>query len=200
MEFAAAWSALALAAFYLVLAAALYARKQETLRMMVESFLALGVGFATLAVPLAFDGRWTSAVWAVEGAAVLWVGARQGRLLPRVFGMLLQFAGGIAFLADLDQSPGVLPVMNSAYIGCVLVSLAGLFCSYWLERNRERVHETELTAARLLFAWGALWWFVGGLLEIDRHAAAGWGWIRRSCSSPARALPSTCCGAGSTGG
>jgi uncharacterized membrane protein len=176
MEFAAAWSALALGAFYLVLAAALYARKQETLRMLVESFLALGVGFATLAVPLAFDGRWTSAVWAVEGAAVLWAGARQGRLLPRVFGMLLQVAGGVAFLADMDKTSGALPVLNSSYIGCVLVSLAGLFCSYWLERNRDRVHESELTAARLLFAWGALWWFVGGLVEIDRHIPAGWGW------------------------
>jgi uncharacterized membrane protein len=176
MEFAAAWSALALGAFYLFLAAAIYSRKRETLRMLVESFLALGVGFATLAVPLAFDGRWTSAVWAVEGAAVLWVGARQGRLLPRVFGILLQFAGGVAFLADVDKTSGALPILNSAYVGCVLVSLAGLFCSYWLERNRERVHASELTAARLLFAWGALWWFIGGLIEIDRHMPAAWGW------------------------
>src|SRR5262245_28456923 len=95
MDFGAAWSAFGLAAFYLVLASILHARKRETLRLMVESFLALGVGFATLAVPLAFDGRWTSAAWAVEGAAVLWAGVRQGRMLPRIFGMLFQFAADV---------------------------------------------------------------------------------------------------------
>ena len=176
MEFGAAWSAFALGAFYLALASILYARKREELRMLVESFLALGVGFTTLAVPLAFDGRWTSAVWAVEGAAVLWAGVRQGRLLPRVFGILLQFAGGIAFLADADKGSGALPVLNSAYIGCVLVSLAGLFCSYWLERNRERVSANEGRAGQALFFWGALWWFVGGLVELDRHVPAPWDW------------------------
>ena len=176
MEFGAAWSAFALAAFYLVLATALYAGKRETLRLLVESFLALGVGFATLAVPLAFDGRWTSAVWAVEGAAVLWAGVRQGRILPRAFGMLLQFAGGFAFLAAAEKAAGAMPVLNSLYLGCVMVSAAGLFCSYYVERNRERVGESELLAGRLLFIWGALWWFGGGLFEIHRHVPAAWSW------------------------
>ncbi len=176
MEFGSAWSAFALAAFYLVLASALYARKRDELRMLVESFLALGVGFATLAVPLAFDGRWTSAAWAVEGAAVLWVAVRQERMLARVFGILLQFAAGFAFLAGADRPTGAMPVLNSLYLGCVMVSVAGLFCSYYVERNRERVGASEVLAARLLFAWGALWWFVGGLLELDRHVPAAWDW------------------------
>jgi uncharacterized membrane protein len=175
MEFGAAWSALALAAFYLVTASALYARKQESLRLLVESFLALGVGFATLAVPLAFDGRWTSAAWAVEGAAIVWVGVRQGRLLPRVFGMLLQPAAGVAFLTGLDRSYAATPVLNSLFLGCVMLSAAGLFCSRYLERHRESVKESELVAARILFVWGALWWFGGGLAEIHRHAPADWG-------------------------
>ncbi len=71
IEFGAAYSALAVAAFYLILATILDAKKRDSLRLLVESFLALGVGFATLAVPLALDGRWTSAVWAVEGAAIV---------------------------------------------------------------------------------------------------------------------------------
>ncbi|MCI0434754.1 MAG: DUF2339 domain-containing protein, partial [Gemmatimonadetes bacterium] len=134
MEFGAAWSAFDLSAFYLVLATALYARKRDSLRLLVESFLALGVGFATLAVPLAFDGRWTSAVWAVEGAAVLWAGVRQGQILPRVFGILLQFAAGIAFVTGVEKPAVAMPVLNSLYLGCVMVSVAGLFCSYYLDR------------------------------------------------------------------
>jgi uncharacterized membrane protein len=176
MEFGAAWSALGAAAIYIVLATILNARRHDTLRLLVESFLALGVGFATLAVPLALDGRWTSAVWAVEGAAVLWAGVRQDRILPRIFGMVLQVAAGIAFLSGLDRFAVDTPVLNSLYLGSVMVSAAGLFCSYYLEHNRQRVRDGELTAARLLFLWGALWWFGGGLAEIHRHAPAEWGW------------------------
>ena len=175
MEFGSAWSAFALAAFYIGLASVLYARRRETLRLLVESFLALGVGFATLAVPLAFDGRWTSAVWAVEGAAIVWVGVRQGRTLARVFGMLLQPAAGFAFLAGVDRSYDVTPALNSFYLGCVMVSLAGLFCSRYLESRREAISATELIAARLLFIWGALWWFGAGIVEIHRHAPTVWG-------------------------
>jgi uncharacterized membrane protein len=175
MEFGSAWSAFALAAFYIALASVLYARKRETLRLLVESFLALGVGFATLAVPLAFDGRWTSAVWAVEGAAIVWVGVRQGRILPRIFGMLLQPAAGLAFLAGAERPFGATPILNSLYLGCVMVSVAGLFCSRYLESRRESINEAEVVAARLLFIWGALWWFGGGINEIDRHAPAAWG-------------------------
>ncbi len=176
MEFGAAWSALGVAAAYIVLAMALHAIKRDTLRLLVESFLALGVGFATLAVPLALDGRWTSAVWAVEGAAVVWAGMRQGRVLARAFGMLLQLAAGVAFLADSGVSAGATPVLNSLYLGSAMVSVAGLFCSFYVENNRERAREAELVAARLLFAWGALWWFGSGLAELRRHAPAAWGW------------------------
>jgi len=175
MEFGSAWSAFALAVFYIALASILYARRRETLRLLVESFLALGVGFATLAVPLAFDGRWTSAVWAVEGAAIVWVGVRQGRMLPRIFGLLLQPAAGLAFLAGADRAFGATPVLNSFYLGCMMISAAGLFCSRYLESRRELISGTELVAARILFAWGAVWWFVSGMVEIDRHAPDAWG-------------------------
>src|SRR6185312_8952499 len=66
IEYALAWSALTLGAFYLLL----------------EAFAALGVIFASLAIPLAFDTRTTAAMWAVEGAGLLWLGVRQGRRLP----------------------------------------------------------------------------------------------------------------------
>ena len=175
MEFGAAWSAFALAAFYLLLASLLYARKRQSLVLLVESFLALGIGFATLAVPLAFDGRWTSAVWAVEGAAIVWTGVRQNRALARVFGMLLQIAAGIAFLLDTAAAAGATPVLNSFYLGCVMVSAAGLFCSRYVELNEARVTEGECIAARLLFIWGTVWWFGAGFTEVARHAPVTWG-------------------------
>jgi uncharacterized membrane protein len=89
-EYAAAWSALALAAFYMALAYVLMRKTSGSLGLIAEAYLALGVAFGTLALPLAFEGRLTSAAWALEGAAIVWIGLRQRRLLARAFGYALQ--------------------------------------------------------------------------------------------------------------
>jgi len=169
-EYGAAWSAFALAAFYLLVASALWRRAGENLRLLTESFLAVGVGFGTLAIPLAFDGRITSAAWALEGAAIVWVSARQARVLGLAFGLALQFAAGIAFLFDVEKGYGPTPLLNSLYLGCVFVALGGLFCSAYLDRRRrESAQPWEPGVAAFLLAWGALWWAAGGLHEIHRH-------------------------------
>ena len=145
----------------------------------MESFLALGVGFATLAVPLALDARWTSAVWAVEGAAIVWVGVRQNRMLARAFGMFLQIAAGLAFLSKfkhIAEPEHVLPLLNASYLGCVMVSVAGLFINFYAERRRDIVGENERLLTRALFVWGALWWFAGGVMEIERHVSGRAEW------------------------
>ena len=178
-EFGAAISALAVAALYLILATVLHAKKRDSLRLLVESFLALGVGFATLAVPLALDARWTSAVWAVEGAAIVWVGVRQNRLLARAFGMFLQLAAGLAFLSKFNrmaEPEHLLPLLNANYLGCVMVSVAALFINCYAERRRDVVGENERLVTRALFVWGALWWLAGGVLEIERHVGGRAEW------------------------
>jgi uncharacterized membrane protein len=174
MEYGAAWSAVALSFVYLSLARWLYTRHREELRMLVEAFLALGVVFGTLAIPLALDGRWTSAVWALEGAAVLWAGMRQDRWLARAFGLFLQLAAGVAFLTTVDQQPGAVPVFNSFYLGCLFISLAGFFSNWYLERNRERLRPWEAPLATVVFVWALLWWIGGGAREIDLRATSGY--------------------------
>jgi uncharacterized membrane protein len=169
IEYGAAWSAVAVAALYLVLASALYRRHAETLRMLVEGFLALGVIFATLAIPLAFDGRWTSAAWALEGAAAYWVGAKQGRRLPRAFGLLLQFAAGVAFVADAGRNFSDTPILNSFYLGCVFIAGAALFSNRTIERHFEKAGRFAMQVSIVVFVWGLAWWTFGGLHEIDRH-------------------------------
>jgi uncharacterized membrane protein len=170
-EFGAAWSALALGAFYLGLAAILRRRAGGTLNLLFESFLALGVVFVTLAVPLGFEGRWTAAVWALEGAAILWISVRQQRLLGRVFALVLQFAAGTAFLLDLPSSANALPVLNSACLGGTLIAFSALFSAWYLERHGDRLRTWEPAAALALFLWGILWWAGTGLLQIDHHVA-----------------------------
>lgn len=167
-EYGAAWGAVAFSALYLILATLLYRRHKDTLRMLVEAFLALGVIFATLAIPLAFGGRWTSAAWALEGAAAYWVGVRQGRRLPRASGLLLQLAAGIAFLADFSRASDETPVLNTFFLGCALIAGAGLFSNRTIERNFEKVGHFAMQVSIVAFAWGLAWWLFGGLHEIDR--------------------------------
>jgi uncharacterized membrane protein len=169
IEYGAAFSALALSAFYLLLAKVLYARGRDNLRLLVEAFIALGVVFGTLAIPLGLDGRWTSAVWALEGAGIVWVGVRQEKRLARWFGVLLQFGAGVASFVGTPGPRAVVPVFNSFYLSCVFVSVAGLFCAWYLRRHRDQVTESEGRVAIALFCWGILWWFVAGLNEITDH-------------------------------
>ncbi len=168
-EYGLAFSALALGAFYLVLAGILYSRHKDSLRLLVEAFLAMGVVFATLAVPLAFDGRVTAATWAVEGAAVLWASLRQQRLLGRLFGALLILLSGLMFFRESQQVVGLMPVLNSDYLGAVLISLAALFGSWQYYKHHEKISTNEAVVGLLLFLWGVLWWFGGGLNEIAKH-------------------------------
>jgi uncharacterized membrane protein len=165
IEFGLAFSALAIAAVYLGLATFLR-RRGEAMRSLTEAFLALGVAFATLAVPFALDGRWTGVTWALEGAALLWVGVRQQRLLPRASGVLLQFAAGIAFLAAFSSSVPATPVLNPLYLGAVLIAGSALFSAFYLERHRERVRPGEHDVAVVMLSVGVIWWLGAGLHEI----------------------------------
>jgi len=168
-EYATAYSALALSGFYLLLAKGLLTRWSEKLHLLVESLLALGVVFGTLAIPLALDGRWTAAAWALEGAAIVWIAVRQEKILARGFGIFLQFAAGVAFFFSATEPRGAVPVFNSFYLGCVMISVAGLFCAWYLKQQRPALSAPADAVATALFCWGALWWFGAGFEEITEY-------------------------------
>ncbi|HEX7554908.1 MAG TPA: DUF2339 domain-containing protein, partial [Geothrix sp.] len=168
-EYGLAWSALAAGIFYVSLAGRLLRGEPGRMRSLAEAFLALGAVFGTLAIPLAFEGRWTSAAWGIEGAALVWVGLRQERRLARVFGYLLLIGSGVIFLGDDGLRSGVWPVLNSSYIGCLLVGGAALFTARLLARTGQCCAAYERCAEPLLFAWGMLWWFGSGLREVGAH-------------------------------
>ena len=132
-EMGAAFSALAFGALYLGLAAVLRQRQQPArYSLLVECLIALGVGFATLAVPLGLDARLTSAVWALEGAAAFWVGMRQARWMPRAFGLVLQAVAALSFLATVDGNVASYPLVNAAFIGALLVGVPAMVLAWWL--------------------------------------------------------------------
>lgn len=165
-SFALAYSALAVSALYLVLAWVLYRRRQETYRLLVEAFMALGVLFLTLAVPLALDGQLTAATWALEGSLLVWVGCRQNRRLPRVSGSLLQFASGVIFWSGSHYMADVTPILNSVFLGGVIIAVGAVFSAHFLNRHRDQLAHYEAWSSSILFCYGLLWWLLAGAGEI----------------------------------
>ena len=178
-EYGAAFSALAVALFYLALTRWVLARKRGDLGLLAESFLALGVIFLTLAVPLALDGRWTSATWAVEGAAIVWAGSRQGKWLARAFGYLVQAGGALTFMAHWgDGARAAWPLLNADWLGLALIAAAALFTARLIGRHADRFGPFELAAAPAIFVFGVAAWIVAGVTEIEN-------WSARHFASPA---------------
>ena len=166
-----AWSAFALGIFYLGLTAALRFRGAAELGTLAEAFLAIGAVFLTLAVPLTFDGREITSIWAIEGAGMVWVGVRQRRLAVRLFGLLLQIGAGLAFLHGALLPRGAWAILNSFYVSGLLLAAAGLFTAFLIDRYRERLRKDEGLIELFFLAWGLLWWYGIGLEEIRRFVA-----------------------------
>ena len=166
-----------------------------------DSYAVLAVGFATLAVPLALSARATAAVFALEGAGLVWLGLRQGRVLPQFAGTALQLlAGGALAVGGLDHAGADLrPLLNPTAMGALLVALAGL-ASAWSMRAHGRTG-----AALAFYLWGLAWWAGNGMHEIDRFvvhdvrpdallafaALSGWLAAQAHRRDPARVLALT---------
>ncbi|MFJ2367490.1 DUF2339 domain-containing protein [Pseudomonas sp. NPDC087697] len=136
-EFAAAFSALVLGIVYMGLARFLSGGRAL---LLAETCLALGVIFASLAIPLGLDARWTAAAWAVEGAGIFWLGLRQHRPLARAFALLLQLGSALAFLSKL--SLGDSSLLEGSPLGALMLGVALLFSFYHL-RNTSPEHTSS---------------------------------------------------------
>ena len=190
IDFGLALSSLALALFYVIVAALLIKKRIQTQRLLIECFLALSVGFITLAVPLALDARWTAAVWAVEGAGLFWVGIRQARWMPRAFGLLLQVIAAVSFTGypytqtskgadgSVIASPMVANPMfaNPIFVGALLLAASAIALSWWTRRALAHSDSTfakiyarfEIILSPILFTGGFFWWMYALVHEIYR--------------------------------
>ncbi|MEM8769536.1 MAG: DUF2339 domain-containing protein, partial [Pseudomonadota bacterium] len=167
MPFGLAFSALGAAVVYTLLVLWLR-RSGHGSALLDRSFLALAVVFITLAVPFAFDNqRFTGATWALEGAGIFWVGVRQGQRLPRAFGLLLQLGAGVVFAAEFGRPVADFFFLNSAYMGCAFLGLAGVFTASVIARHGETLTRAERLLGYGLLAWGVFWWLAGGLRELS---------------------------------
>ena len=173
-QYGLAISAVALAFTYVGMATYLFRSRNEKLRVLVEAQLALGVAFVTVAVPLALDARWTSAAWALEGAALVWLAFRQQRNLALLAGLALQALSAFEYV-DQPRVAAEWPIVNGHCLGALLLAFAGLFSARLFDPEREGSARHPLLSdglakvlSILLLVWGGIWWFVGGTQEVVR--------------------------------
>ena len=166
IPFGRAYSAVAVSAVYLGLARVLW-RRAPDLRALAEAFLALSVVFLTLAIPLAFGGHVVAAGWALEGAALVWVGFKQNRLLARTLGALLLLGAGMAFDYVAGPVARDLPVLNSAFLGRAAIAIASGIAAYQYFRFADRRRREEAVLEWVTLGWGFLWWCAAIMREVD---------------------------------
>ena len=167
-----AFSSLAVSAVYLTFAWSLHRSGRPAQRPLVESFLALGVAFLTLAVPLALSGSWTSASWALEGAALVWIGCRQNGLLARIAGVLLQIAAGCTVWLSVDLLSGHFVMPEGLYLSGLTVGVASICSAHALNSHLSRLHENERPIQAALFFWGVIFWVLSGMIELRHRCPA----------------------------
>jgi len=177
-QYGLAISAIALAALYVCLATFLLRRAATQLRVMVEAQFALSVAFLTVAIPLALDARWTSAAWALQGAAMVWLGLRQHRRLALAAGIVLQLMSGAAYVNQPSSSFDDWAVLNGQFLGAFLLAVAGWFSGRLFEEpeatgaqdraaHGARTLVFPLVSAAFLI-WASGWWLWAGVAEIGR--------------------------------
>jgi uncharacterized membrane protein len=180
--FATAFAALGFAALYIGVAFATSRYRRESYRVMNEAMLAIGIGFVTLAVPLALGAGWTSAAWALEGAGAFWVGMRQARWMPRLFGLGLQAVAALLFVAQIAPVVSAWPLLHAGFVGAVLIAGALLATGWWL-RGGALPHSGSALAGRYaaleellgkpVFLIGFGFWCGAWMLEAVRAVPAG---------------------------
>jgi uncharacterized membrane protein len=168
-EYGLATSAITLAILYTLIATWLHRTQSKQMRLLIESFIALGVAFATIAIPLALDDRWTAAAWSLEGAALIWISVKQHRILAKLAGTALLGAAGVAYAEygwDSDQG---MSVLNGNFLGGMLISISSLFSARYLAADENPIRWQSWLSAPLLL-WGLGWWFGTGSMEIGDRA------------------------------
>lgn len=133
------------------------------------AYAALAVVFCATAVPLFLGASATSAIWAVQGAVLVWASSRWGSRLALLGGSALQAAAAVAYgarlaadSADWDSAAvfefwaEATPVLNAYSLGAIMLAACGLASAESLRRSS--YFENWRTAAWIVaLAWGAGW-------------------------------------------
>jgi uncharacterized membrane protein len=167
-DYGIAGASAAMGFYYIGLARFAWRHVGEEFRLLAEAMLAIGVVFATLAIPYALDGHWSSAAWALEAAGILWVSIRQKRFYAQCFAIALQVGSGVLFIMRNIEDVGDTAWLNPAFLGGVFIAL-GAFISARMLYLQDRNFKLRLLHIPF-YIWAMGWWLVSALVQIDEYA------------------------------
>jgi uncharacterized membrane protein len=175
LEFAPAFAALAFALFYLAGSFIVLKKFTDVGKRAALYMLSIGIGFATLAVPLAFDNNLTSFIWLFEGSAIAWTALRNNQHKLGYFGLLITLFGAVLLMHDnqnafswyhlsLFKDGFYTPVFSYGIMSAVLLFNACLFYNF------RSLHESLKIASYALLIMAAIsWicWIIGGSSAVN---------------------------------
>ncbi len=182
-EYGIALSLAGYGAFHVLLARALVAKYGKEFKFMVESLAMIGLTLLSLAIPFIFSGTISSAIWALEAAALVWSGIRQERLRVRIFGLLLLPLALMLFLAEVERiqfyniylGKQEIAFLNWRFFGIIFLTVGHLLSGIVLLRDEKTVTTLEKRIASSIVIISCAIWFIGGVYEIARHLE---GWLK----------------------
>lgn len=130
------WTAVAFAAFYLLMLQFPSAKLPKPQQALLASLhLTFAVVFLTIAIPLEAHGRWITIGWLVEGVALLWAAKRLRLLLLRVLASGSLVLGFFSLMATNLDSPG--PVIFNARFATYLAAIAAFAIAAYIAASTE---------------------------------------------------------------
>lgn len=159
----------AMALVYLLAGLALLRSADVRYGFLRESFLAFGTIAASLAlwVALVDNSLLASALWALEGAGLFWLGLRQQRRFFQFFGLLLHPLAALLYLVELTN--------DTANSGNGLVLMVAAFATgYAALRFAQSVRQAPPATPGGAATVPAGHW--SGIVAV-LAATAGWGWL-----------------------
>jgi uncharacterized membrane protein len=143
-----AWLTVAVAALFFVLNRALQRREGSAHPLFGPLYLALGVGFLTIAIPLKLESYWNTLGWIVEGGALFWVAHRSGRMLLRILGTGA-FLLGIFRLIMVDSFSQE-PLLINPRFGLYLLAIAALALLAYFVTNEGGADNRQWAGAAII--------------------------------------------------
>ena len=191
MAWGPAWAASAFALFHILLGGALMRGARPRYALLGEAHVIVGTIFGTLAIPLALQGVWTGATWAIEAAGMYWLGARQRRTYARAFALLVILGAAVRLVAGLtlDLRADV-PLVTGSTLGMAMLAVA--LCSLEVVRRRTdasvRGDVDDLAATTVPFAAAFATTTIAWMLCPMLWAGAATAWIAYGCAALAGRL------------
>ncbi len=173
-EYGLAWSALVMGGFYAGAAWLIQQRKPELMRTLVEALAGISLALLSMTIPFALEATWVGTGWALEGAALVWLGIRQQRLLVRLSGLGLMALATVFFIDGMEHTSyetfqAYLLALNPQFMGFLAISAATIFAGYQINKHKEKLYDVEQYIPILLLIVGIITWIAGGYEEIRRE-------------------------------